>query len=77
MSVVGKAPQQTIVPKLANGARTQQITAAATEQYAIGMRQAPPVRHGRQQAQVREIGDYQTTPKRQGGKIIWEGYQLI
>ena len=58
MNAAGEAQRQDLARHQAAGAATQQVTAAAQEQYALGRLQTPPVRRGHRQAQVPAIGDY-------------------
>ena len=63
MNAAGEAQHQTTVHHQAAGAATQQATAAAQEQYAIGKLQTVHVKHGLQVVQVQEIGDYRQIMK--------------
>ena len=59
MNAAGEAQRQALARHRAAGAATQQVTAAAQEQFVHGRLQTPPVRHGHRQAQAQEIGGCQ------------------
>ena len=58
MNAAGEAQHQALVQHQAAGAATQQATAAAQEQYALGQQRMLHANPGRQTAQVPAIGDY-------------------